>query len=137
MKLVGIILKRYRNFILFVISGAIAFCVDSSLYYVFCKHFPYYFSRGLSFFCAVIFTWFFNRSITFKESKFKNNFFKEFVAYFGAMVVGGFANYSTFIILFNSFHLVKLYPVIGIAAGSISGLFINFGLSQYVLYKNK
>ena len=51
------------------------------------------------------------------------------------MIVGGLLNYITFILSMNTFDMVKLYPIIGIALGSIVGMFINFILSRFIVYK--
>lgn len=126
---------KHRNFILFGIFGTFAFCVDFCVYNIFSNFCSYYIARAISFLCAVFFTWIFNRSITFKGIKFKGSIYKEFIVYLATMIVGGIANYSTFIVCYNLFKVVELYPVLGIASGSLSGLFINFAISQYVLYK--
>lgn len=135
MYLIFFLFNKYRNFIFFGISGTLGFVVDSFCYLIFSYFFSYYIARCFSFFIAIVFTWIFNRTITFKDNPFKGSIIREFVSYLLSMIVGGSANYFAFIILMNYSYVVSSFPVLGIAAGAFVGLFINFALSQFVLYK--
>lgn len=133
-------LKEKNNitrFISFCVSGTLGFLIDSVTYYLLSTLFAFYIARVISFFVAVIFTWLFNRNITFNDKKFHGSVAKEFMYYFSSMAIGGAANYLSFIGLMEYVEIVKDYPVIGIAVGSVVGLAINFTLSKLVVYRTQ
>jgi putative flippase GtrA len=49
--------------------------------------------------------------------------------------VGGLVNYTTYAILVTWVSAASAHPVLGVAAGSIAGLAVNFALSQRVVFK--
>ena len=126
-----------RRFLLFCISGTLGFLVDTGVYYLAALTLPYYAARGLSFFIGVITTWLFNRNITFRGLKFNGSLFSEFLTYFTSMLAGGAVNYLSFVLCMKFWPLVVTYPVLGIAVGSIAGLFVNFTLSKLLIYRHK
>lgn len=119
----------------FAVSGGIGFLIDVSVYYLTSLLVSYYIARLISFISAVLFTWWFNRNVTFNDVIKNSNIIIEFFKYLSSMIVGGLLNYITFILSMNTFDMVKLYPIIGIALGSIVGMFINFILSRFIVYK--
>lgn len=119
-----------RRFIRFCIVGGGGFVVDS-LVYLFVNIFASpLISRLVSFSAAVFFTYAFNRLFTF-ESK-NNANVTEFAKYYANMVLGGAINIATFYVAIND---LDAHPVIGIALGSIAGLFVNFMTSRCLLTK--
>lgn len=126
-----------RRFILFCISGTLGFIVDTGVYYLAALAVPYYAARGLSFFVGVITTWLFNRNVTFRGLKFNGSLMAEFLTYFSSMLAGGTVNYLSFVLCMKVWPLVAEFPVLGIAVGSIAGLFVNFALSRLVIYRTK
>lgn len=119
----------------FAVSGGIGFLIDVSVYYLTSLLVSYYIARLISFISAVLFTWWFNRNFTFNDVIKNSNIIIEFLKYLSSMIVGGLLNYIAFILSINTFDVVKLYPIIGIALGSIVGMFINFILSRFIVYK--
>ena len=119
----------------FAVSGGIGFLIDVSVYYLTSLLVSYYIARLISFISAVLFTWWFNRNVTFNDVIKNSNIIIEFFKYLSSMIVGGLLNYITFILSMNTFDMVKLYPIIGLALGSIVGMFINFILSRFIVYK--
>lgn len=122
---------------LFSLSGLIGFIIDTATLYAFKSSLGLYISRIISFACAAIATWIFNRSITFKNYKSGISIEKEFIIYILMMTSGGIINYTIYAILITNFSLVEKYPFIGIAAGSLSGLAINLSLSKFLLFRKK
>lgn len=129
--------NNIKRFMYFCVSGTFGFLIDSVTYYFLSTLFNFYIARFVSFFAAVIFTWLFNRSITFNDKKFQGSLAKEFIYYFSSMSIGGAANYLSFIGMMEYVAVVKDYPVIGIAIGSVVGLAINFTLSKLVIYRTQ
>ena len=52
-----------------------------------------------------------------------------------ANAVGGLVNYTTYALLVATWNVATMHPVIGVAAGSIAGLAINFFLSRRVVFR--
>lgn len=123
------------RFFLFVLVGAMGFVVDSSLLYVLKNELGLYISRVLSFVCAVITTWALNRTITFKDAESGLPGWQEFLSYFKLMLIGGCVNYLAYAAAIYFFSEVKSSPVIAVALGSLSGLFVNYLTSKYFLFK--
>lgn len=125
------------SFLLFIMVGAVGFVVDSSLLYLLKNELGLFAARGVSFFFAVITTWSLNRLITFKDVRSGLSAWKEFIHYLKFMMIGGCINYLTYAAAISLSSQVKSYPVIAVALGSISGLFINYFTSKYLLFKKQ
>ena len=123
-----------KKFFRFCIVGGIGFLVDSGVYYLIAIIFPVLLSRLLSFSSAVLFTYYFNRSFTFKKQSVMT--IAEFFKYYSAMVLGGAVNIGSFMLSMRLIPTIKDYPILGIAIGSIAGLIVNFIFSKLILEKN-
>ena len=88
--------ERIIQFFKFTFIGALGFLVDVIAFYLFNIILNNFFSRLISFLSAVIFTYIFNKRITFKNSHLKENFWKEFIPYLFSMILGGSVNLFTF-----------------------------------------
>lgn len=124
--------KKFFQFFKFSIIGGLGFGIDVATFYFFNLALNTYLSRLGSFVVAVIFTYIFNKLFTFDVIYSRINFWKEFPAYFGSMVIGGAVNLITFFLLetYSSFFSHRHY--LAIAMGSASGLVINFFLSVFI-----
>jgi Predicted membrane protein len=129
--------KRIVEIFLFAIAGGLGFIVDSILLYIFLDFLGLYFSRVVSFLGAVIVTWLFNRFFTFKSCSSGHSLLGEFLKYLSLMGVGGVINIVSYMVCIRAFVLVSSYPVIGVAIGSIMGMFFNYATSKIFLFKNK
>jgi len=130
-------LTHMTEFLKFGLVGTLGFVVDASVLYA-CMHFlglgPYS-GRALSFVTAVLVTWFCNRHFTFKDKK-GNHAASTQLGKFFVSCLGGFVfNYGTYALLITHSDLIHTYPIIGVAIGSIAGLFFNFGASKYVVFR--
>ena len=124
-----------RRFLLFAISGTLGFVVDSATLYLLKGALGLYLARAVSFLAAVFFTWIFNRSFTFRDRRSGYSKSSEFGVYLALMAAGGSVNYLIFSLLVFFVPLVHDQPVIGVAAGSIGGLFVNWMTSKYFLFR--
>lgn len=125
-----------RQFALFCIAGVIGFVVDAGIVQglVGVGGFDPYLSRVVSFLCAMTATWLFNRRYTFVAGR-DESLGREWLRYFVAML-GGFAvNYGIYAALVYSVPLVSVWPVLGVAAGSIAGLAVNYASSRYWVFR--
>ncbi len=93
-----------------------------------------YSARALSFVAAVTSTWAMNRAFTFKEHA-SASMLREWARFCAANAVGGAVNLGVYAALINNVPLVHDHPVLGVAAGSLSGLFVNFTLSRLFVFR--
>lgn len=122
-----------RQFLLFGIGGTLGFLVDAGVVSLLVNGLGQgpYVSRLVSFLCAVATTFAFNRRYTFATSaKHKGQAGRYLIA-----MIGGFAvNYGLYAWLVHGVELVRAWPVIGVAAGSIAGLLVNYASSRFWVF---
>ena len=126
-----------RQFALFCVAGAIGFVVDAGLVQLFVRGggFDPYASRVVSFLCAMTATWLFNRRYTFSRQR-DEGLLHEWARY-GLAMLGGFAvNYATYALMVWQIPLVREWPVLGVAAGSIVGLAVNYTSSRLWVFRS-
>jgi putative flippase GtrA len=95
-----------------------------------------YTARVLSFLTAVTATWAMNRAFTFKQRA-SPSMVKEWVRFCAANAVGGLVNLGTYVLLVNTVTIAHDLPVVGVAAGSLAGLAVNFTLSRIFVFHGK
>ena len=125
-----------RQFALFCVAGAIGFVVDAGLVQVLVRGFGFdpYASRVVSFLCAMTATWLFNRRWTF-QPRHGEGLLHEWARY-GLAMLGGFAvNYGIYALMVWQWPLVREWPVLGVAAGSIAGLAVNYTSSRFWVFR--
>lgn len=133
---VGGILRLLRQIFLFGLIGVVGFVADTAVLYALKPFWDLYSARAVSFVCAVWVTWLLNRNVTFKSGKTENRA-KEFAVYFGYMLFGGIANFLVYGLLVKWHSLTHMYPVIGVAAGSLAGMLVNFTASKFFIFQNR
>lgn len=121
----------------FSLVGIGGFIVDAGVLLLLNTIVGLYWGRLISFALAVITTWLLNRSFTFDASNTHKSMRKEFGQYFMAMIVGGSANYGVYAGLVYYIDLLKQWPIIGVAIGSIVGLLINFSLAKNWIFSSR
>jgi putative flippase GtrA len=119
------------QFVRFAIVGAAGFVVDAA-----CLHLVVhgigaglYTGRLVSYLTAATFTWALNRRYTFPGQR-GHQLTREWLRFLAANAGGGLINYTVYAVLINAFEVVSMWPVIGVAAGSMAGLIANFILSR-------
>lgn len=129
-------MRFIRDSILFGCVGAIGFLVDVAVLYSLAGLIGLFYGRAVSFLAAVIATWLLNRRWTFKHRRSGLASSREFSVYLALMLVGGAVNYAVYAGLVVSYQLVLQHPVIGVAAGSLAGMLINFLASRFILFRH-
>ena len=124
-----------NQFLLFAVSGTLGFLVDSLTLYLLKGALGLYLARAVSFLAAVFFTWLFNRSLTFRSQRSGYSRTSEFGVYLALMSAGGSVNYLVYTLLVYYFPVVYAEPVLGVAAGSLAGLSVNWITSKYFLFR--
>ncbi len=119
----------------FGIGGVVGFLVDSGvLYALMAVGLGPYAARVPSFLCAATATWLINRYWTFADRR-SDQRGSEWGRYVAAMVAGGALNYAVYAALVANSGLVREWPVLGVAAGSLAGMVLNFISSWFLVFK--
>lgn len=127
-----------RQLLLFCVAGALGFLVDASVVSLLVNVLDWnpYLGRLVSFLCAVVATFVFNRRYTFGRTSSKP-LWRQWSEYLLAMT-GGFAvNYGAYAVLVHQLALVREWPVLGVAAGSVLGLAVNFVSARYWVFRRR
>jgi putative flippase GtrA len=125
-----------RQILLFAISGALGFVVDAGIVQVLVREFganPYG-ARVVSFLAAATTTWAFNRRYTFAGHG-GGSRRRQLVRYLVAMAAGFALNYGTYVACVMLWPVVREWPAIGVAAGSVAGALVNFLSSKYWIFR--
>ena len=128
-------MRIIKELFLFGLVGVLGFAVDTMVLYALIESMGPFYARLFSFVAAVFATWLANRNLTFREKKSNLTKPAEFAAYFGLMLLGGAVNYGTYAWLIIKVPSILLNPIIGVAAGSIAGLCINFATSRMIIFR--
>jgi putative flippase GtrA len=127
-------LQRFRSLALFVVSGCLALLVDMGVLALTRPWLGNYVGRGVSFLAAVVFTWLFNRHITFKAvAPRSGSLAGEFAAYLSSMMVGGAINYGAYAASLQWVDAVRAQPLWGVVIGSLFSMVFNFLASRRIL----
>lgn len=123
-----------RQFLWFALSGTLAFVLDSAVLHLLMQAgINAYVARAISFVCAASFTWIFNRLLTFNTFE-PAPLLQQWLRWMLAMGLGGLVNYALFAGLYAGLASVRAWPVIGVAAGSVAGLFVNFVTARFWVF---
>lgn len=127
--------KAVRQFLWFFAVGAAGFVVDTAALYAALAFLGsgLYLGRVISYLAAASATWALNRRFTFREHRSERRL-GEWGRFLAANAVGGLVNYATYAVLVATQPVVTAYPVLGVAAGSLAGLVVNFTLSRRLVF---
>lgn len=127
-------LEAVGQFLRFGLIGTAGFVVDSGVLRLAREvvGLNHYTGRLLSWFAAASFTWVMNRRFTFAD---KSPPFRQWLAFLSANAIGGAVNVGVYYVLVAFVPLVRDTPTLGVAAGSIAGLFFNFTASKLVVFR--
>jgi putative flippase GtrA len=128
-------MKFWRELILFGGIGTVGLLIDIAVLYALKPMLGLFFSRGVSFFAAVLTTWYLNKTITFQGKKSTLPIHRELIAYVGLMLLGGAVNYVTYIWLVTAYEYVQSNPFLAVTAGSLAGMLLNYSTSKFVIFR--
>ena len=126
--------ETLRQFGRFALIGVGGFLVDAAVLYA-AMHglgLGHYSGRVVSWLTAATFTWVMNRRFTFNDQRPP---LRQWMAFVAAQSVGGIVNYGVYAALVATVPLVAAYPVVGVGAGSLVGLILNFSSSKWVVFR--
>lgn len=127
-----------RQLTRFIIVGALGFLVDAGMLWLTLQAgIDHFVGRVISFTSAALVTWQFNRRVTFLPRQTDTSVWHEWWRYFAAMSVGGSVNFAVYAMIVLSLPQRTQAPFIGIAAGSLAGLFVNFAAARWWVFHQK
>ena len=127
-----------KQLLSFSLVGIIGFFVDASTLYL-ALHLlgaDLYGGRAISYLAAATTTWALNRRYTFRDARSPGRL-AEWARFLAANSVGGLVNYGTYALLVTVLPVAAAHPVLGVAAGSVAGLAVNFFLSRSLVFKRR
>jgi putative flippase GtrA len=124
-------LDNLPQFIRFGIVGCIGYGVDVCVLYfvLYGLDFGHYGGRVISYLAAATTTWYLNRHFTFKHSRSENRS-REWARFVALNTIGGTINYIVYSAYIGLYSTSMSAPAIGVAAGSLAGLIVNFLVSK-------
>lgn len=129
--------QNLKQLLKFGVVGTIGFFVDAGALVLFIHIWSnLYWGRIVSFFIAVCCTWILNRNYTFKTSR-SSLILNEWIRYLIANSFGAVLNYGVYAFLLFKIDLIAQWPVLGVAAGSLAGLFANYLNSRSFVFRKK
>ena len=125
-----------QQFLRFGVVGVIGFVVDTAVLYAgLAVGAGLYLGRAVSYVVAATATWALNRAWTFRSARRDQPVTAQWGRFVLLNLAGFAANYGTYAALVAGVPLVAAQPVLGVAAGSLAGMFINFGLSRRFVFQ--
>lgn len=122
------------EFLRFGIVGTIGFIVDTTvLYAAIALGSGLYLGRAISYLSAATTTWGLNRIWTFR-GRGGGPVHRQWALFVAVNLVGFALNYGTYAVLVTFVPVVTAHPILGVAAGSIAGMFANFTLSRTLVF---
>ncbi|HPF73514.1 MAG: GtrA family protein [Rhodanobacteraceae bacterium] len=127
-----------RQLVLFSISGGLAFLVDAGVTHLLIHQFgvePFR-ARIPAIALAVLFTWLFNRYISFRHRRSRNRL-AEFGRYLLGNAFGLAANYGAYALVIATVAFTREWPIFAVAAGSIAGFLINYASAHHFVFRER
>lgn len=119
----------------FGVVGGVGFLVDSGVLYALMGcGLGFGSGRVFSFLSAVAVTWLLNRRFTFDVAQ-QTSLAREGLAYLAAMSLGGLLNLCTYAMIMVLLPYSPALPVVGVAAGSLVGMAVNFAGAKWWVYR--
>lgn len=119
----------------FALAGTVAFVVDAGVLVLTAPFVGAFWGRVISFLAGVTTTWLINRNLTFKDRDAGVGLGQEFARYGLAMLPGAGANWLAYGIVASLVAQSALGLTLAVAAGSLSGLAVNFLAADKLIYK--
>ena len=120
----------------FSLVGAFGFAVDAGVLILGLRvlHLGLYEGRLFSFLVAATVTWLLNREFTFPDAG-RDRPRSQWAKYLVANGLGGAANFAIYAVVVGTTNVGNVYPVLGVAAGSLAGLLFNFTSSRLLVFR--
>ena len=129
---------RLHEFLRFAAVGVVGFIVDTAALTFALKvlHLDLYTGRVFSYLVAATSTWALNRRFTFIEAV-PSPPLRQWAKFMGANALGGAVNYAVYAALVTFTPWARQFPVSGVAAGAVAGLFFNFAVNKFWVFRRR
>jgi len=127
-------MRMIWQFTRFGMVGAIGFVFDTATVYALRLPLGLYGAGIAAYFVAVTVTWGLNRVWTFRGQG-QGPAHRQWAKFVVANFLGFLLNRGTYAILVTVSALCAAQPVLAVAAGSLLGMFTNFGLSRRLVFR--
>ena len=124
----------FMQFLRFGTVGTFGFVVDTAVVYATRYWLGLYGAGVLSFVVAATANWALNRAWTFRGQGTRRAH-HQWALFLATNLIGFVLNRGTYMALIATSPVCAANPVLAIAAGSIAGMFANFGLSRRVVFR--
>ncbi len=127
---------QFSEFLRFAAVGVVGFLVDTAALYFAIHVLPLdlYSGRVFSYLVAATTTWALNRRFTFTRPDPAPPLL-QWAKFMGANAVGGVINYAVYAAVITFTAIGPQYPVIGVAIGAVFGLFFNFAINKFWVFR--
>jgi len=125
------------QFLRFAVVGVVGLGVDLAVLHVLAPLLGWHAGRVVSFLAAASATWWLNRRFTFarraRAHATARSIGREYARYIVSMLGGAAINYAIYAL---TLHLLDhpLAPTLGVALGSLGGMFANFAAARYLVF---
>ena len=122
------------EFVRFGVVGLIGFAFDTAVVYGTRSWLGIYGAGVLAYLVAATVNWALNRIFTFR-GRGNGPMHRQWAMFLLTNLVGFALNRGTFAVLVTFLPIAAAQPVIAILAGTIAGMFVNFGLSRRLVFR--
>lgn len=124
-----------NQFVRFCVVGAVAFVVNAAVVQALVSGAGVspYLAGAISYLAAATTAWALNRRYTFGAGALPLH--REWLAYLAANLTGAVVYYAVYGVLISLSQAIYDWPWIGVAAGSVAGLAVNFAASKWYVFK--
>ncbi|MCQ8278993.1 GtrA family protein [Acetobacteraceae bacterium KSS8] len=129
-------LKLATQFLRFGTVGGLGFLWDAATVYALKPFVGLTIAALGAYLVAATMNWMLNRLWTFRGSAQKDGLLRQWLTFLGANLFGFSINRGVMFSLVWASPICAAYPVLPLAAGSLAGMFANFGLSRRVVFRD-
>lgn len=122
------------QFLRFGSVGAFGFVVDTAVVYALRHRLGLYGAGMVSYVVAASVNWAINRAWTFRGQG-RHKAHHQWMLFLLTNLAGFVLNRGAYALLIHFSPLVRAWPVLAVAAGSLAGMFVNFHLSRTVAFR--
>lgn len=125
------------QFLRFAVVGVAGLLVDLAVLHVLAPLLGWYAARVVSFLAAASATWWLNRRFTFarraRAHATPRSIGREYLRYIASMLGGAAINYALYVLTLRGVD-AAFAPALGVALGSLGGMFANFAAARYLVF---
>jgi putative flippase GtrA len=127
------------RFLRFALVGGAGFLVNSATLYavIYLVHVDKYGGWFPAFLVAVTFTWWGNRTLTFRDVASSKGLFREWAIFLVANSFGALANFAAYSALVKFAPHPLSYPLAANGVGTLVGMVLNFVASKHFVFRDQ